>query len=315
LDGLTVKDAPGTGVKVNGRHVTLRHCLLHHNGWKIAGDAFGGAGMTTSGDAHDLLLEDNESYENREHGFYVSGGADRPIIRRNKLHDNGDPQRNLGGNGLQINADGGNWPTDDAIIEANIIHGNRSNGISLQGACGSLLVNNLLFDNHKGDIGISKGSSNDRLVNNTIVAGPRGGPCIRISAGGNHGPCRNIALRNNILVADQGRSFCYALEGGVAALSDSDYNLLWAGKDRLVGLEVGKRLTFDECRATGIEKHSLAADPQFRDPAKGDFRLKDTSPAVGAGRAEASVAADLEGVKRKRGPACDLGAFELAQPR
>jgi len=42
-------------------------------------------------------------------------------------------------------------------------------------------------------------------------------------------------------------------------------------------------VSFAEWQRTGRDRDSLIADPQFRDPARGDFRLKKTSPATAIG--------------------------------
>jgi len=43
------------------------------------------------------------------------------------------------------------------------------------------------------------------------------------------------------------------------------------------------KYTFDQWKAKGLDVHSLVADPQFVDPAKGDFSLKPDSPALRLG--------------------------------
>ncbi|MCE5328709.1 MAG: right-handed parallel beta-helix repeat-containing protein [Planctomycetaceae bacterium] len=55
---------------------------------------------------------------------------------------------------------------------------------------------------------------------------------------------------------------------------DLDYNLYWNTADK----NWGKR-HLAKARKAGVERHSLAADPQFVNIAKGDLRLKATSPA------------------------------------
>ena len=311
LDGLVIENYPNTGVTVDGTHATVRNCILHHNGWMVPKESFGGAGLLCGGNAHDLTLENNESWENREHGFYISGGADRPVIRGNRLHDNGDPNRALGGNGLQINADGGNWPTEKAIIEGNVISNNLANGIDLQGACGARIANNLIAANRKSGISAGKGSSENLIVNNTIQAVPKHLPAVHLGSGGNYGPSKDNRFRNNILVAEGGLPIVW--DGTNAAPVEADYNLLWAGPGQ-PGAQEGRsriRLTLADCRARGLETHSVVADPQFVDAARGDFHLRPGSPALAAGIAQPDVRADLDGIARPPGRAYDLGAFAV----
>ncbi|MCE5279556.1 MAG: right-handed parallel beta-helix repeat-containing protein [Planctomycetaceae bacterium] len=75
----------------------------------------------------------------------------------------------------------------------------------------------------------------------------------------------------------------------------ADYNLYFNAADA----KWGQRL-LDEERQYGIESHSVAADPEFVDLEKGDFRLKKTSPALKMG----FVPIDQKGIglQRKVGP-------------
>ncbi len=44
-----------------------------------------------------------------------------------------------------------------------------------------------------------------------------------------------------------------------------------------------RNYTFDEWRAVGLDEHSVFADPQFVDPANGDYRVQPDSPALAVG--------------------------------
>ena len=75
-----------------------------------------------------------------------------------------------------------------------------------------------------------------------------------------------------------------------------DYNLIFGTENRKYG------------------EHDVTAEPQFVDPANGDYRLKPGSPGIDAGVTIEAIGADLRGVKRPQGKACDVGAYELEQP-
>jgi len=53
---------------------------------------------------------------------------------------------------------------------------------------------------------------------------------------------------------------------------------------------------------------NIAVDPQFTNPAAGDYHLNDYSPCIGAGTSEGAPAEDIEG--KKRGTPPDMGAYE-----
>lgn len=59
---------------------------------------------------------------------------------------------------------------------------------------------------------------------------------------------------------------------------NADVNVFYSAADPEVAVRFLKKL-----QAKGIERHSLAVDPGFVDPAKGDFRLKPDSPALKLG--------------------------------
>ncbi len=86
-------------------------------------------------------------------------------------------------------------------------------------------------------------------------------------------------VERNIFYLTQGELF-HADGGSSDFRSRWDHNLYW----RTDGLPMEFYGTpLEEWQAKGLERHCLVADPQFVDPARGDFRLKPGSPALKLG--------------------------------
>jgi hypothetical protein len=113
-------------------------------------------------------------------------------------------------------------------------------------------------------------------------------------------PMGNRIVRNIMVYRDDNfRGFWAARTGkGIAILweledfhpetTEIDNNLVWHyGKpvrvDRNALKEPGGVVGWREWKASGFDVHSLIADPRFRNPAKGDYRLRAGSPAFKLG--------------------------------
>jgi len=337
LDGLGATGAARAGLAVeNSRQVTVRNGVFADNGrWGIF-----------SGFVDDLVVEHNEAARSvHEHGIYASNSGDRPIIRRNWVHDNRAC-------GIQINAD---WTVKDpdhlypgvvdgittgAVVEGNVISGNGRGGgaaINLDGVQDSLVRNNLLFANTASGIvcygdadGVPDMSQDDGdgrqgprgmvIVHNTVVQPPgaRAALLIRHAVGRNQ-------VRNNILYHADPRGPAIRLGSDQdAADLDSDHNAFsrpGAIDLRAVPTSAGPPdssavIDLEAWRARGEDRHSLAATADALFAAPGcDFSPARGSPARDRGAAMAgSGDADLRGQPRPRGPAPDLGALEAAPP-
>jgi hypothetical protein len=59
-----------------------------------------------------------------------------------------------------------------------------------------------------------------------------------------------------------------------------------------------------------IGEGNINADPLFRDPVGGNYRLEETSPCVDTGTAEGAPAEDIHRVYRPHGAGYDRGAYE-----
>ena len=168
FSGLRFEHCTHDGLKIQNAHVTVTNCVLRENGWGIQGDTFGGSGLVTGGTADYLRVEQCDIGQNREHGIYISEGADHCVVKNNRLHDNGDYSRAVGGNGLQINALGGReYPSEDALVEGNVIYGNRNRALNLMGVVKSRFLNNEIYEQGlKHPINEATNSCHDNVFEN-----------------------------------------------------------------------------------------------------------------------------------------------------
>ena len=190
IDGFIVDGRTRAGIRVAvSQFVTVENCHTGNNGrWGIF-----------SGFADDLTVEGNEAHHSQaEHGIYVSNSGDRPVIRRNVVHDNH-------ANGIHMNGDlsqGGDGLISGALVEQNVIYGNGAgggSGINMDGVTDSVVRNNLLYDNHASGVSLYRidgatGSKRNVVVNNTIVNAADARWCVNV----NGGSTDNTVL-NNIL--------------------------------------------------------------------------------------------------------------------
>jgi parallel beta-helix repeat protein len=326
IKGFQITNGPGGGIQIGGPNCTVENCTIFNNGWGITNpNTFGGEGIVTGQLANNVLIENNQIYDNREHGVYISAGGDNPDILGNLIHDNGDPTRTLGGNGIQINAVGLGYPTTGAVIENNIVYNNQAQGLALMGAQGSLIENNLIFNNFNDvGVGLSAGSINNVFANNTIlsdVASTGMRKAVDI-AGSSSSQSANTGNKffNNILEALQGVSLAYQVANPPAA---SDDNILWNGDaSQPVALDESSftQYSMSQWQALGFDLHSQAIAPLFVDPTTLNYHLQSTSPAIGKAVASfggvSTLAADLDGNARPfLGPSplgthYDIGAYE-----
>ena len=299
IDGFIVDGRTRAGIRVAvSQFVTVENCHTGNNGrWGIF-----------SGFADDLTIEGNEAHHSQaEHGIYVSNSGDRPVIRRNVVHDNH-------ANGIHMNGDlsqGGDGLISGALVEQNLIYGNGvggGSGINMDGVTDSIVRNNLLYDNHASGVSLYRidgatGSRRNVVVNNTIVNAADARWCVNI----NNGSSDNTVL-NNILYTYHAFRGAVTIDASSRAGFISDYNAVISrfstdGGDSVVDLSAWQAL--------GYDAHSFVAAPADLFVAPGsDFHLLATSPAIDHGTATQAPAVDLDGNPRPVGAGVDVGAYE-----
>lgn len=300
LDGLNAFYGYRSGIRIDASpNITIRNGVYaQNNKWGIFTDF-----------SDNLLIENNECFgSHRQHGIYVSNTCTAPTVRGNLCHDNRDC-------GIQMNADksqGGAGLITGALIEDNVVYNNGLGGgaaINLDGVQNSVVVNNLLFNNHASGImnwqgNGAAGPSGMQILHNTVVmpVGSRWGLTFLRSAG------LNVA-RNNILLNSD------PVHGGLAygsaadvANTDSAYNIV----DRITPDNWVTVLTLAQWQAKGYEPHSFNAllTSLFVNPAAGNYHLLPTAPAIDTGQTLSNVTVDLDGWVRPVGAASDIGCYE-----
>ena len=277
IDGFVVEDSPRAGIRV----VEATGVVIRNN--RIARSDHSGI---LTGWTPGIQIIDNITYGAlAQHGIYVANSRVSPddvVIRGNESYGNGQ-------NGIQLNGDcweGGDGIISGAIIEDNLVHDNNWKGFSLISVQGSIIRNNVIWDNgiSAGAGGIhlvdqpdcSKPSNSNLVVNNTIVEPRIAG--IRISLGS----AANVIF-NNVVVG-----------------SSSDYTIA----DEVTGNWIDTGSNILRTSSTGL----------FVNAASKDFHPLDASPAVGAGIASyqsaAAPAVDRDGNARPQGGSYDSGAYE-----
>ena len=237
--------------------------------------------------------------------------ASYTVIQGNHVHDLTVSGGCTGGGGAGIN--NANYSGSDGDIIGNVVHDigvpgkcNRVQGIYVANLRGKV-YNNIVY--RASSWGISLWHAADRVMvaNNTVFqngAGSMGGG-IMIGAGDSPSGkiLTNTKVINNIVYDNPAKGIyqtCNSNEHCIGSGNVVANNLVY-GSDLGIIMMVGK--------ATG----TITADPQFvnyQANGKGDYRLKNTSPAINMGTANSAPTDDIDNIARGHGAAHDIGAYE-----
>jgi parallel beta-helix repeat protein len=311
IDGFEVANAPRYGIDLRDTdHITVQNCYVHNSTVTGIFLAF----------CYHPLIQFNQSASNGEHGIYQSNSGDYPTIRGNILHHNVSA-------GIHMNGDRNFTPGDGiisfALVEKNVIYENGAppgggSGINCDGVSDSVIINNLLYNNHASGISLyaidgAEGSSRNKVYNNTILMASDGRWCINIPAAaeGQTDPVGN-KVKNNILYTP------HTFRGSISTYSssvsgfESDYNTV---VNRFSIDDGDTNMSLAGWQALGYDTHSVVSTPAslFVNPAVNDYHLKSGSTAVDAGTSLAEVTQDLDGIPRPQGTAYDTGCYERSQ--
>ena len=142
----------------------------------------------------------------------------------------------------------------------------------------TILRNNRWRCDHGWDIDLDDGTSNYEIYNNLLLAGG-----LKFREGYGRKAYNNIMVNNGFhphVWYDDSNSELYS---NILMSPHADIGMPagWGKKiDRNLFMDESQRL---KNLSSGGDSNSLAGDPQFLDPDRGDFRVKDTSPALKLG--------------------------------
>jgi parallel beta-helix repeat protein len=306
VSGFEVTGSPkyGIDVRVTDR-ITVQNNHVHNS--KLTG-------IFTAFSNH-VLIQNNESDHNSEHGIYQSNSSTYPTIRGNRSHHNTSAGIHMNGD---ISEQPGNGLVQFALVENNVIWENGAgggSGINCDGVDSSVFRNNLLYNNHASGISLyaidgAHGSSNNHVYNNTIVMAANSRFVINIpDDGAAPAPVGNIIENNILYTPDSYHGSVLIATSNVSGFS-SDYNVVVnhfsADNDNTV-------ISLANWQKLGHDLHSIIATPAqlFVDPANGNYQLKAGSPAIDAGASLLDVPTDILGVARPQGISWDIGAYEF----
>ena len=212
---------------------------------------------------HDNLIEYNEIHHAMEklgdgNGIYIRGAGAGNVIRRNYIHHLVAPIHMQ----AAVRTDGGQR---DTLIAENLIYKCAAQGIILK-------LNNRCENNIVAD----------------VIAPPRG-YCLSLR----EGPMTGSTIQRNIFFSSGEKCvFIDELPPGKGRKTedrrgrelarskdaDTDYNIYYCAGNPELGQEM-----LQQQQRNGVDAHSMAVDPLFVGPEKGDFRFRPDSPALKMG--------------------------------
>jgi len=131
---------------------------------------------------------------------------------------------------------------------------------------------------HGWDVDLDDGSSNYQIYNNLMLQGG-----LKLREGYSRKAWNNVMVNNGLHAHVWYPNSDNVFTGNIVMRGHSMIRLVsdWAkGVDGNFFTTVGG---LEGMQQAGSDKHSLAGDPKFRDPANGDFRVADDSPALQVG--------------------------------
>ncbi len=269
VQGFNVTSTTGAGIYVSGgSHVTIADNHVSLAGLPVSGKTAPGIQLSK---ATDSTISGNWCERNTKAGIYLASSADRNQVVGNTTTENAA--------GYTRMAPGIDVRTLSNTVAYNVSHHNEDSGLQFYTGAGSNFVSgNVSYDN--GDHGIDDlNAPNQVIVGNSIYRNVTAGINLEGSSTGG-------TVENNISVDNGINSPRTSSNIRIDSVSISgatmDYNevFLHSGSIQYIWAKTSYTTLASLRAATGQEAHGLQADPSWKAPGSGDFRLSSGSAAI-----------------------------------
>jgi parallel beta-helix repeat protein len=237
--------------------------------------------------SYDYVVEDNEAYNNGNHGFIISRGCHSFTFRRNKSYGNiyKVDSKTYRAHGFMIdpgglNSDGGDYtPSYNVLLENNEAYNNQGYGIRVLDANSNTIRSNV-FSNNLIGISIERGSFHNTVQNNQLAGNAQSG--IAFDGDNSLGHPNNNVIANNA-ISGNGREGVYlndrstanelrgnAITGngvGIRAIAETRLNFwmsntIWGNPNGAIDTTTGVNGSIDAPTIAGINPTTLAGRAQ-----------------------------------------------------
>jgi len=246
------------GVNIDDGGGTFSHNLIHniaHSGIYTRHWATGDQLKERSNQEQGLIIEYNEIYDVMERindggGLFVRDS--NIIIRNNVIHDVFSYSERCPGWGIYLGCE-----TRDTTVVNNVVYRAREGVHVWYYDRNIVMENNIFIDGEISQINYQNPS---------------------------HLNHENVKLLRNIICYSKPGSHLFRLSGERSVPVESDYNVFFhTGGEDLVNSGAPGLDSFEDWQKSGLDTHSVVADPMFVDPTNDDYSLKPESPALKLG--------------------------------
>lgn len=331
---LEIKDSFSMGLVMRGDHNSAVNIFSHGN--YENGILVSSSGSTVGSGKYALIDSCNVYYNCKEErlglrsnwssGVSLQHGASYGIIRNCKVWENA-------GEGLSVFCYNCSNPTDYALVENNIIFNNKSANLYLQNTRHTVVKRNIVYSTktnwgeRAGGIQIqnelSCNRNDDNKILNNFVMNANYHNLVRWYSTSAGGSFTNWVIAGNTFVNANGDS-CIKLEAGGTPYNNLIANNIFIQEDSSAIADVpagyatwSHNLWSKKTDPDAKSSDDIIGDPQITKGAWGAgtltaeyFKIKNNSPARGAGIAISDLKDDFFGTVRAVDGKIDIGGFE-----